>query len=230
MKEIKMNTHIFPFLWMHGEPHAQIEREIAAIYDCGIRMFCVESRPHPEFCEEGWWRDLGFVLETAKKRGMKVWVLDDKHFPTGYANGIVEKYPHLKQKYVKAVPTDFIGNGEVCRFVLNALPDDIPFAAFVYKRSDKGHGLDLESGVEIDLSESLQDGVLTLPAGFFGHCRIIILYQSSRFSEFANYIDMLNPESAALQIKAVYEPHYERLSAYFGDTLIGFFSDEPRFG
>lgn len=225
-----MDSHIFPFLWMHGETHEQIEREISAIYDCGIRMFCVESRPHPEFCEEGWWRDCGFVLEEAKRRGMKVWILDDKHFPTGYANGIVEKYPQLKQKYVKAVPTDFIGNGQPCRFILSLLSDDVPFAAFVYQRSDGANGVDLKSGVELELSVSLKDGILSLPAGFYGHCRVIVLCQSSRFSEFANYIDMLNPASALLQIKAVYEPHYQHFAEYFGNTLIGFFSDEPRFG
>ena len=27
----------------------------------------------------------------AKKKGMKLWILDDKHFPTGYANGLIEK-------------------------------------------------------------------------------------------------------------------------------------------
>lgn len=230
MKNLELDTHIFPFLWMHGEPHEQLEREILAIYNCGIRMFCVESRPHPAFCEQGWWEDFGFVLEVAKRYGMKVWLLDDKHFPTGYANGIVEKYPHLKQKYIKAIPTDFIGDGQPCRLILHYYSDDIPTAAFVYKRSGGGHELNLESGKEIDITTALKNKVFSLPAGFYGHCRLVVLYKSTRFSEFSNYIDMLNPESAALQIEAVYQSNYNHFSEYFGNTLIGFFSDEPRFG
>lgn len=229
-KDIRTDTHIFPFLWMHGESCEQIEREILAIRDCGIRMFCAESRPHPDFCGDGWWKDFGFVLKTAKKLGMRVWLLDDKHYPTGYANGAVEKYPQYKQKFVKAVPTDFIGNGQPCRFVLSANPDDEPVAAFVYKRSDKINGVNLKSGKELDISALLKNGVLTLPASFYGHLRVVVLYRSSRYIETGNYIDMLNPESAALQIKEVYEPHYEHFAEYFGNTFIGFFSDEPRFG
>lgn len=33
------------------------------------------------------------ILDEARKRGMKVWILDDSHFPTGFANGAVKKAP-----------------------------------------------------------------------------------------------------------------------------------------
>lgn len=33
---------------------------------------------------------MDIILAEAEKRGMRVWILDDKHFPTGYANGILE--------------------------------------------------------------------------------------------------------------------------------------------
>ena len=31
------------------------------------------------------------ILDEAEKRGMKVWILDDKHFPTGFAAGEAAK-------------------------------------------------------------------------------------------------------------------------------------------
>lgn len=33
------------------------------------------------------------ILDEARKRGMKVWILDDSHFPTGYANGAMAGKP-----------------------------------------------------------------------------------------------------------------------------------------
>ncbi len=33
------------------------------------------------------------ILDEAKKLGMKVWILDDSHFPTGFANGALKDAP-----------------------------------------------------------------------------------------------------------------------------------------
>lgn len=80
-------NHIMPFLWVHGEDEGTYRKMIGAIYDANIRAFCVEARPHNGFCKEPWWNDMDIILDEAEKRGMKVWILDDKHFPIGYANG-----------------------------------------------------------------------------------------------------------------------------------------------
>ena len=79
------DNYIFPFLWMRGEEEEILRNEIGKIHECGIRAICVEARPHDDFCGPGWWHDMDIVLDEARKRDMKVWILDDKHFPTGYA-------------------------------------------------------------------------------------------------------------------------------------------------
>ena len=89
-----VNNHIFPFMWIHGETEEVYRDTVQAIAAANIGGFCIEARPHPNFCREQWWHDLGIILDEAEKRGMKVWILDDKHFPTGYANGAVEKAPN----------------------------------------------------------------------------------------------------------------------------------------
>lgn len=41
---------------------------------------------------------MDIILDECEKRGMKVWVLDDDHFPTGHANGMIkEKYPERRR-------------------------------------------------------------------------------------------------------------------------------------
>ena len=90
-------NHLLPFLWVHGEDDATYRKMVRVIDEANIRAFCVEARPHKDFCRENWWRDMDIILDEAEKRGMKVWILDDKHFPTGYAAGLIEeKYPERK--------------------------------------------------------------------------------------------------------------------------------------
>lgn len=224
--EETMKSHIFPFLWLHGEDHNAIEREIDAIKACGIDMFCAESRPHPAFCGEQWWDDFGFILNAAKNRGMKVWLLDDKHYPSGNANGGIEKNPQLRQKFIKSFVVDFYGNGDSKRFVTNIAENEKFIAAFVYERFDDLDGTNVESGVEIT---DFKDNVITLKKGFYGYCRLVVLVQTTQGALRENYIDMLSSESCEMMIKEVYQPHYEHFSEFFGDVFLGFFSDEPRF-
>ena len=87
------DNHLLPFLWMKGEDHATITEYLEKISGADIHEVCLESRTHPDFCGDGWWRDLRFVIDECKRLGMKIWILDDAHFPTGYANGKVAEHP-----------------------------------------------------------------------------------------------------------------------------------------
>lgn len=76
------DNHVLPFLWMKGESHKTIAEYLEKIAGADIHEVCLESRPHPVFCGEGWWRDLRFVIDECKQLGLKLWILDDAHFPT----------------------------------------------------------------------------------------------------------------------------------------------------
>lgn len=83
---------------MKGEDQQTIAEYLEKIAGADIHEVCLESRPHPDFCGEGWWHDLRFVIDTCKQLGLKIWILDDAHFPTGYANGAVkEAAPELRK-------------------------------------------------------------------------------------------------------------------------------------
>ena len=102
-------SYILPFFWQHGSSRDALLKEIDAIEKSGAKEFCVESRIHPDFCRDKWWDDFGFILGEAKKRNMGVWLLDDKRFPTGFANGLVEECPELKKKHLRVEFIDVIG-------------------------------------------------------------------------------------------------------------------------
>lgn len=240
-----MNRYIFPFLWMRGEPEAVIREEMQKIYDCGIRAVCVEARPHKDFCGPGWWHDLDIVIEEAKKKDMKIWILDDKHFPTGYAAGLIkQKYPERKKQYLACSTADLFGGRHIRTLAVDRmLKPTIGFwqigaqadweerknnclLAIVAVRFAQENGFEETC---IDLTGCYKDGyaVFELPKGQW---RVYVIYITRTDGGNDTYINMLDPVSAHTQIEGVYEAHYAHYAEEFGRTIAGFFSDEPQIG
>lgn len=238
-------NHIFPFLWMRGEEESILRNEIQKIHECGIGAVCVEARPHDGFCKESWWHDMDIVIDEAKKHDMKIWILDDKHFPTGYANGLVaEKYPERKKTYITTTVADVFGSGgyqtlEVSRMLRPTIgyweignPVDMEeraknkILAVVAIRCAEGCLFHEDT---IDLTEKVDGDYVNfeLPKGQW---RVHVIYKTKTDGGDDTYINMIDRESASTQIEAVYEPHYKQYKEEFGKTIAGFFSDEPQFG
>lgn len=227
----KTENYILPFFWQTGEDKAKLETEIEKITNCGIKAVCIESRTHEQFCEEKWFDDFAFILETAKKYDMKVWLLDDKHFPTGYANGkIATDFPELRQWHIVEEHIDVIGpfNGTLLLKSSGenpAINHRLLIAALAVKREEREEILTDEV---IDITSSVCGDFLywNVPKGCY---RIFLIYKTREGSYFNNYIDMISEQSVDVLINEVYEKHYDRFKEYFGDTFVGFFSDEPCF-
>ena len=242
-----MNEHILPFLWVHGEDEATYRKMVGVIYDANIRAFCVEARPHKNFCKEQWWQDMAVILDEAEKRGMRVWILDDKHFPTGYANGMAEQAP-LELRRQGLLHKRFPVKGGKIRLALakQAHPPIVPAPMYLLtnafnKNNTKANRFSDDKLLSVaairldkpeapvDLTEQLVGGVLdwTAPAGQW---EIQLCYLSRNIGTHRSYINMMDRESCRIQIDAVYEPHYARFGDKFGTVIAGFFSDEPELG
>lgn len=245
----KGKNYIFPFLWLHGEEEQVLREYMGAIHDSGIGAVCVESRPHPDYCGPQWWHDMDIILDEAKERDMKVWILDDSHFPTGYANGALADEPaelHRQFLYYSSVevlgpmrsmqlnitkhasfikdpfaPKPFFSKGNTERRQF----DDDALISVAAARIDQG----FDASTLIDLTGFVKDEMLVwdVPAGKW---MIYVNFVTRNAGSQENYINMMNKRSAAKQLEAVYEPHFEHYPDEFGKTIAGFFSDEPELG
>ena len=234
-----------PFLWVHGEDEVTYRKMVGAIYDANIRAFCVEARPHDGFCKEPWWNDMDIILDEAEKRGMKVWILDDKHFPTGYANGAATSAPpELRRQGLlhKSFP---VRNGNIrLNVVKHAHPPVIrPYMYYITDIYNHNIGCRFKddhwysvTAIRTDcpakpicLDQYISNGVLDwkAPAGDWD---IHLCYLSRNIGTHRSYINMMDARSCRLQIDAVYEPHYTHYKDKFGTVIAGFFSDEPELG
>ena len=220
------DNYMLPFYWQHGDHYEKIPEQVASIYNSGCRALCVESRPHRDFCGETWWRDMDLIISEAEKRGMKVWILDDDHFPTGHAVGQVKYHPELRKWQLVERHVDVMGPLENALLIADKTDEDHIFlGAYAYLRTGKGEQCEAKP---ICLSDGHKNGFLqfSVPKGCW---RVFFLYKTRKGGR-EGYIDMLNEKSVKLLVDAVYESHFEHYGKYFGNTIAGFFSDEPFFG
>lgn len=223
----KEGNHLLPFLWMHDGHHDELPALVQQVYDSGARALCVESRPHEGFGEQSWWDDMDVVLREAEKRGMKVWILDDKHFPTGYANGLVsKKYPERRKWQLVEEHVDVVGPALQNALLLHPDEENILLGVYAYERHEEAETLD---AAPVDLTDRVKGRYVywDIPAGVW---RVMALYKTRRGTKQKDYIHLIDADSVKVLIEAVYEPHYAHYAKYFGNTIAGFFSDEPSLG
>jgi len=246
----KGDNYIFPFLWLHGEEEKVLREYMEAIHEAGIGAVCVESRPHPDYCGPRWWQDMDIILDEAKKRNMKIWILDDSHFPTGYANGAMKDAPDdLCRQFLYYSKVEVVGPMKSAQLDIteDAKYKEKPLENNIFSQSgnkeDKRHfdddtllsvcaarvDKDFDASTLINITDHITDGQLLwdIPAGRW---MIYINFLTRNAGNRAHYINLVNKQSVRKQIEAVYEPHYRHYKEEFGKTIAGFFSDEPELG
>lgn len=240
----EMDNYIFPFFWQHGETESVLREYMQVIYDANIRAVCIESRPHPDFVGDRWWRDMDIILDEARKREMKVWILDDSHFPTGYCNGKIKEKPasckrwYLTYKvlgevfagceqtweaseYINVVPFEPTKVEEYFQMSFETFSDDQWIGAVAVKKNGCGEN-DL-----VSLKEKDGKIVFMPPEGVW---KVYSCQLTRNRGPHRNYMNMLDKEACHTLIETVYEPHYMHYKDDFGKTIAGFFSDEPEIG
>lgn len=216
------DNHVLPFLWMRGEDYATIREYLEKIAGADIREVCLESRPHPDFCGKGWFDDLRFIIAECKRLGLRIWILDDSHFPTGYANGALEGEdvdPALKKTVLVRRTVDVAGPMPGMKIDLANFFD--PTERFVGAVAMRG-------GEALDVAFVHEGDTLAFDAPA-GPMRVTLLFTSKKTGYRDEYINMVSSASCRALVDAVYEPHYRELGDEFGKTILGFFTDEPGF-
>lgn len=239
-------NHVLPFFWQHGEDEATLRKMMEVIRNANCRAVCVESRPHPDFCGEKWWQDMDVILDEARKRGMKVWILDDSHFPTGFANGAIRTAPaELCRQGIFLNTLTLSGNAGSVRIDLKEAgmleapkkKYSNPMEEQFFNRPPArvfNEGCVLRAVLRMDGKETDVTGGLTGRLIAFdkpeGKGELRLLVRSRNAGCHRDYINMTDRDSVRVLIDAVYEPHWQHYAADFGKTIAGFFSDEPELG
>jgi len=230
MLDGKWENYILPFFWQHGEDEAILRELVEKIDESHIKALCVESRPHPDFVGETWWRDMDIIMDECRKRNIEVWVLDDAKFPTGYANGrIMSDFPEYRKLYLKETHIDVIGPTSGTSFLLKVPEGDTLYRVMASKRTGVEDHVD---GEMIDITPFVEDDQIywDVPEGYWRIFYMTLSRVSGHSTRLDQYLNYLTAEGTQVLIDEVYEAHYQHYKDDFGKIFRGFFSDEPQFG
>jgi hypothetical protein len=206
-----------PLFWLHGdESKERLEMYVGKVAEGGNGTFTAESRPHKDWLEEGWFRDLGICLDAAKKNGLDMWIFDEKWWPSGEVGGKVPPQYGCKRLVAADIPVTgpmrFTAAGYGGANHIGAV------AGLV-----KGDGIAPES--LLDLSAFIRNGTLNWDAPE-GKWKVIhFSWKHNAGSRIV--VDGASQDCVDWYIRTVYQPHFDRFKSDFGKAIRGFFYDEP---
>jgi hypothetical protein len=211
-----------PLFWLHGDDNQQrLEMYVGKVAEGGNGCFTTESRPHSDWMGPGWYRDLAICLAAAKKHDLKMWIFDEKWWPSQTIAGKVPPRYAAKRLAATAIdaegPRSFEADGYGGARYLATLAGHVT-------ADNKIDGQSL-----VDLATHIKDGKLSwqVPPGKwrimkFTHVQAPPLQQNRELS-----VDGASKDCVAWFLQTVYQPHYDHFGADFGRTILGFFYDEP---
>jgi len=211
-----------PLFWLHGdESKERLEMYLDKVAESGNGCFTAESRPHNDWLGEGWFRDLDICLQAAKKHDLKMWIFDEKWWPSQGVGGKVPARYAAKRLAADAVLTE-----GPAPFQAEGHAGDRYIATLAGQLDANGK---IKADTIIDLHDRIKEGKLSWqpPAGKwqvmkFTHTQAPGLGQNGQVS-----VDGASRDCTDWFIQTVYQPHFDRFGKDFGKTIPGFFYDEP---
>jgi len=210
-----------PLFWLHGdESRQQLESELEKVAAGGNGCFTAESRPHPDWLGEGWFRDLQICLDAAKKHNLLMWIFDEKWFPSQGVGGKVPPRYAAKRMAASAVEVEGPRAWEA-----EGCGGDRYIATVAGRLTTAGK---VEGGSLIDLAPHVHDAKLhwQVPAGRWKVMKFTHV-QAPPLGNGQLSVDGASKDCVDWFLQTVYQPHYGRFKADFGKTIRGFFYDEP---
>lgn len=194
------------------------------------------------------------LAEVCRELSMSFWIQDAAPFPTGNANGALEKEENkaLRKQYLGERHMDVTGPkkgagipvqsvlhsvgmteifGEEGKRMAQNMGDRRLLEVAAYEFSYEGKIKEASQIVlwkrEKEEEESPQILYWDIPGGYW---RIFCVFVTSFGEGREYYVNLLDPDSVMLQISSVHEPIYEELKDELLKTWDGFFYDELEIG
>ena len=207
-----------PLFWLHGDESPRLLRTyVEKVAEGGNGCFTAESRPHVDWLGPGWYRDLGICLEAAKRHDLELWIFDERWWPSGEVAGQVP--PRHGSKFMEASSTDATGLAET------TLDVDAERLIAVIAGRDTGDGID--RGSLVDLTGRVRDGRLVWSAPGDDWKVMVFTWRFSEGRHSGPLVDGASRDAVDWYVDTVYQPHFDHFGSDFGETIKGYFYDEP---
>ena len=195
------------------------------------------------FMDDEWLDMVEYICESAGILGLEVWLWDEWCFPSGSAAGKVTENPAYRAKTLYKAVDIVIEDGE--QYELTFPPRTVSAAYFnvdkfsnpigeqvLLDSASKNHTIQADARIRVVvICWQYKSGLMHTVSSHGDFLNPDI--SETECSIYSNddrdvyTADMLNPAGTNEYIKLIHERYHDKLSKYFGNTVKGFFYDEP---
>jgi hypothetical protein len=214
--------------WQGYMDNATINRDLDSLQSHGFRMVTIEGgRMTDPYLSVGYFRLIKYAVDAAKKRGMKVWIIDEGKYPTGFAGGLFSKErPDLKmQALIAAERIDVAAGKTIVRKVASNMVSAVAY------NGDSSEVISIHNGtIYWTAPEDKGDWKVIIAGHVFRTSPTRASNNPNGAKDTSNSLcDYLNPKAAKQFIQFTHEQYKKYIGSEFGKTVIGFRSDEPAY-
>ena len=179
---------------------------------------------HP-YLSEGWFEDVKTAVELAKQRGMRVWLVDEGKYPSGFAGGkFSQERPDLRMQALIVEKRIDVESG---KSVSRELSPDTVGAIAVNKNDSANILIDVDPG-RLEWTAPEGDWEVLIIEHQFRSSNTRAVNNPTRKKDTSNSLcDYLNPEATKQFIEFTHAEYKKYVGSEFGKTIMGFRGDEP---
>ena len=171
------------------------------------------------------------LVEEAKKRDLRVWIIDDAGYPSGFAGGLITtQKPELRMQALTIAQTLPVKGGETLKLAVG--PDTVAASA------TNAAGERVEVPIAGGATLGPRAVAWTAPAGADWTVRVVDhVFRTSPTASATNLThqkdttqsveDYMDPAATMAWIQFTHEGYYKAMPEEFGKTIVGFRGDEP---
>ena len=196
----------------------------------GFRSVIIEAgyRQPDAYLSDGWFRRVRTAVMEAKARGMKVWIIDEGKYPSGFAGGkFTRERPDLRMKALVVKDTLDVAPGSILGGI--PVPAGVISAVAVSRVGASDRAVPVRDG-KLSFIAGKQAWTLLLVGPDFrtGQTRAVDDPSGAKTTR-NSQCDYLDPEAVQQFIDWTHEQYKKYIGEEFGKTVLGFRGDEPDF-
>lgn len=217
--------------WQGNMDKKQICSDLDSIKSKGFKAVIFEAGYHLPFqyLSDEWFKAIRTGVLEAKKRGMKVWIIDEGKYPSGFAGGKFSKErPDLRMQALLIAETIEVKRGESLKD--RKVPAEVISAVAVSSSGAPNRTVKIENET-IHFTAGLDDWKILLVRSDFKTSVTRAVNNPKGGKDATNSLcDYLNPLAVKQFIAWTHEQYKKYLGKELGTTVLGFRGDEPDYG
>jgi hypothetical protein len=206
-----------------------ISHDLDAIKKQGLHVVTIECgyKMGVQYLSEGWFEKVKIAVEEAKKRDMRIWIIDEGKYPSGFAGGkFSRERPDLRMQGIDIAERINVAEGESISKDLDA---SIISAVAVDQKNKTTAIIDISSG-KLNWKGTGGTWQILLARHRFKTSVTRAANNLTGGKDTINSLcDYLDPVATKQFLEFTHVQYKKYIGTEFGKTVLGFRGDEPEF-